>query len=91
MVFACCDSRTGPETTFDTGPGELFVMRNVANLVPPYRPEGGNRAASAALEFAVHGLKVRNILVLGHARCGGVSAALNPQNEPLSPGDFIGT
>lgn len=90
MVIACCDSRAAPETIFDTGPGELFVVRNVANLVPPYTPDGEYHGTSAALEFAVQGLKVKNIVVLGHGRCGGVQAALNPGSGPLSPGDFIG-
>ncbi len=90
MIIACCDSRAAPETIFDAGPGELFVVRNVANLVPPYTPDGEYHGTSAALEFAVQSLKVKNIVVLGHGRCGGVAAALNPQFQPLSPGDFIG-
>ncbi|WP_274423354.1 carbonic anhydrase [Chelativorans sp. YIM 93263] len=90
MVIACCDSRAAPETIFDTGPGELFVVRNVANLVPPYAPDEGHHGTSAALEFAVQSLKVKHILVMGHGRCGGINAALNPSTEPLSPGDFIG-
>lgn len=90
MVIACCDSRAAPETIFDTGPGELFVVRNVANLVPPYTPDGEYHGTSAALEFAVQSLKVKDIVVLGHGRCGGVAAALNPEFQPLSPGDFIG-
>ncbi|MEZ5812593.1 MAG: carbonic anhydrase [Rhizobiaceae bacterium] len=90
MVIACCDSRAAPETIFDTGPGELFVMRNVANLVPPYSPTGDFHATSAALEFAVQSLKVKHIVVMGHGRCGGIHAALDPAVEPLSPGDFIG-
>jgi carbonic anhydrase len=90
MVIACCDSRAAPETIFDTGPGELFVVRNVANLVPPYTPDGEYHGTSAALEFAVQSLKVKDIVVLGHGRCGGIAAALNPDAAPLSPGDFIG-
>jgi len=90
MVIACCDSRSAPETIFDCGPGELFVVRNVANLVPPYAPDGQNHGTSAALEFAVQSLKIREIVVMGHGRCGGVHAALNQGGEPLSPGDFIG-
>lgn len=90
MVIACCDSRAAPETIFDVGPGELFVVRNVANLVPPYAPDGEFHSTSAALEFAVQSLKVRNIVVMGHGRCGGIRAALDPSSEPLSPGDFIG-
>lgn len=90
MVVACCDSRAAPETIFDCGPGELFVVRNVANLVPPYKPDGEYHGTSAALEFAVQSLKVTDIVVLGHGRCGGIQASLNQGQEPLSPGDFIG-
>ena len=90
LVIACCDSRAAPETIFDSGPGELFVVRNVANLVPPYEPDGQFHATSAALEFAVQSLKVSDIVVMGHGRCGGIKAALDPDSEPLSPGDFIG-
>ena len=90
MVIACCDSRAAPETIFDTGPGELFVVRNVANLVPPYTPDGEFQSTPAALEFAVQSLQVKHIVVMGHGRCGGIKAALDPSAEPLSPGDFIG-
>jgi len=90
MIIACCDSRAAPETVFDSGPGELFVVRNVANLAPPYSPDGEFHSTSAALEFAVQSLKVKNIVVMGHGRCGGIRAALDPAAEPLSPGDFIG-
>jgi carbonic anhydrase len=90
MVIACCDSRAAPETIFDCGPGELFVVRNVANLVPPYEPDGQHHSTSAALEFAVQSLKVQNIVVMGHGRCGGIQAALSSSSEPLAPGDFIG-
>lgn len=90
MVIACCDSRSAPEAIFDAGPGELFVVRNVANLVPPYAPDGEFHSTSAALEFAVQSLKVRQIVVMGHGRCGGIKAALSPDSSPLSPGDFIG-
>ena len=90
MVVACCDSRSAPETIFDAAPGEIFVVRNVANLVPPYEPDGAYHGTPAALEFAVQSLRVRHIVVLGHGRCGGIRAALHPAAEPLSPGDFIG-
>jgi carbonic anhydrase len=89
MVIGCCDSRVSPEVIFDAAPGELFVVRNVANLVPPYTPDGAQRAVSAALEFAVQALRVKHIVVLGHARCGGIRAYAEPSG-PLSPGDFIG-
>jgi len=90
MIIACCDSRAAPETIFACGPGELFVLRNVANLVPQFEPDAGRHGTSAAIEFAVQALKVKNIVVMGHGRCGGINAALNPSSEPLAPGDFIG-
>src|ERR1700716_1022522 len=74
MVIGCCDSRVSPEVIFDARPGELFVVRNVANLVPPYSPDGTYHGVSAALEFAVGALRVQHIVVLGHARCGDISA-----------------
>ena len=89
MVIACCDSRAAPETVFDADPGELFVVRNVANLVPPYAPDGRHHSTSAALEFAVLSLKVADIVVMGHGRCGGIAALIAPA-EPLSGSDFIG-
>lgn len=90
MVIGCCDSRVAPEVIFDARPGELFVTRNIANLVPPYTPDGAQRAVSAALEFAVQALRVKHIVVLGHAQCGGIKAVAEP-SAPLSPGDFIGS
>src|SRR6188768_1010305 len=67
MVIGCCDSRVSPEVIFDARPGELFVVRNVANLVPPYSPDDTYHGVSAALEFAVGALRVKHIVVLGHA------------------------
>jgi carbonic anhydrase len=94
MVIACCDSRAAPETIFDAGPGELFVVRNVANLVPPYTPDGEYHGTSAALEFAVQGLKVKDIVVLGHGRCGGkwmnmlaAPAATVGENQLMTAGE----
>jgi carbonic anhydrase len=89
MVIGCCDSRVSPEVIFDAGPGELFVVRNVANLVPVFQPDGGAHGVSAALEFAVQVLRVPHIVVLGHAQCGGIKAFVD-DIDPLSPGDFIG-
>ena len=83
MVIACCDSRAAPEIIFDAAPGEIFAVRNVANLVPPYEPDGAYHSTSAALEFAVQSLKVKSIVVMGHGRCGGIEAALNSTEEPL--------
>ena len=89
MVIGCCDSRVSPEVIFDASPGELFVVRNVANLVPPYETGGEYHGTSAALEFAVQALKVKHIVILGHASCGGIRAFAD-ESAPLSPGDFIG-
>jgi carbonic anhydrase len=90
MVIGCVDSRVSPEVIFDAAPGELLVVRNVANLVPPYEPDRETQhGTSAALEFGVQALRVKHIVVLGHAHCGGIRAFADEQ-EPLSPGDFIG-
>jgi len=89
MVIGCCDSRVSPEVIFDARPGELFVVRNVANIVPPYEPDGHAHGVSAALEFGVAALRVKHIVVLSHAHCGGVKAFAD-EAAPLSPGDFIG-
>ena len=90
MIIACCDSRAAPEMIFDSGPGELFVLRNVANLVPTYQPDGGQHGTSAAIEFAVKALGIANIVIMGHGRCGGIKAALATDQSPLDSGDFIG-
>ena len=90
MIIACCDSRAAPEMIFDAGPGEMFVLRNVANLVPTYQPDAGQHGTSAAIEFAVKALNIENIVIMGHGRCGGIKAALAPDAAPLDEGDFIG-
>jgi carbonic anhydrase len=94
MLIGCCDSRVPPEVIFGAGPGELFVVRNVANLVPIYGPDANLHGTSAALEFAVMGLRVEHVVVMGHAQCGGVRSfvenEIDPYSRPLSPGDFIG-
>ena len=90
MIIACCDSRAAPELIFDAAPGELFVLRNVANLVPTYQPDGGQHGTSAGIEFAVKALEIANIVIMGHGRCGGIKAALAPDQSPLDDGDFIG-
>ena len=87
MVIACSDSRVDPAMIFGAGPGELFVLRNVANLVPPSQPDARFHATSAALEFAVRVLEVPNLIVMGHAMCGGVRALL--QGPPAPAGDFL--
>jgi carbonic anhydrase len=90
MVIGCVDSRVSPEVIFDAAPGELLVARNVANLVPRCEPAGETQhGASAALEFAVRALKVRHIVVLGHAFCGGIKAYAS-DDKPLTDSDFIG-
>ncbi len=94
MLVGCCDSRVSPEVIFDAGPGEIFVVRNIANLVPPYLPNDDLHGTSAALEFGVMGLRVSHIVVMGHASCGGIQSFVqseaDPYQRPLSPGDFIG-
>jgi carbonic anhydrase len=87
MIICCSDSRVDPQTIFGTGPGELFVVRNVAALVPPYQPDAMYHGTSAALEFGVRVLKVRNLVVLGHAQCGGVAALLH--GAPAQAQDFV--
>ncbi len=87
MVIACSDSRVDPATVFGAGPGQLFVVRNVAGLVPPWTPDAGYHGTSAALEFAVRVLKVSRIVVLGHARCGGVQAMV--EGAPPEAQDFV--
>ena len=87
MVVGCSDSRVDPQLIFDVRPGELFVVRNVANLVPPYAPDAAYHGTSAALEFGVRALGVRRLVVLGHGQCGGVQALL--EGAPDSVGDFV--
>ncbi len=88
-IVSCCDSRVEPSIIFDCQPGDLFTIRNVANLVPPYESEGAYHGTSAALEFAVNGLGVSHILVLGHAQCGGVKALVKGNDEDVVKSDFI--
>ncbi len=87
MVIACADSRVDPGMIFDTGPGELFVVRNVANLVPPYAPDGAHHATSAALEFGVRVLRVGHLIVMGHGMCGGIAALIHGGPEQAT--DFL--
>jgi carbonic anhydrase len=88
MVICCCDSRVSPEVIFDAHPGELFVVRNVANLIPRYTPGGVVHGASAALEFGIDILKVGTVIVMGHSHCGGIRAYVEHRSR-LDPGDFI--
>jgi carbonic anhydrase len=88
LVIGCSDSRTDPQMVFNAAPGDLFVVRNVANLVPPYGPDDQPHGISAAIEFAVQALKVPQIIVMGHAMCGGIAALLNGAPEEVS--DFVG-
>jgi carbonic anhydrase len=87
LVISCSDSRVDPQRVFNVAPGELFVIRNVAALVPPYQPDAGYHGTSAALEFAVNALEVKQIVVMGHGRCGGCSALLN--GAPHGCGEFV--
>lgn len=86
MVIACSDSRVDPSQIFDVAPGEIFVVRNVAAMVPPFETSPGHHGVSAALEFAVQVLKVREIVVMGHGKCGGCKAALTQELRGTEPG-----
>lgn len=87
MVIACSDSRVDPSQIFDAHPGEIFVVRNVANLVPPFEIGGGRHGVSAALEFAVTQLEVSEVVVMGHGSCGGVHASLTRRFAGAAPGE----
>ncbi len=87
LIIACSDSRVDPAMIFDAAPGSLFVVRNVANLVPPYQTDHGYHGTSAAIEYAVKALEVPHIIVMGHAQCGGVDALLHGTPDSLS--DFV--
>lgn len=87
MVIACCDSRVDPALILQCDPGDLFVVRNVANIVPPYEKDEAHHGTSAALEFAVCYLKIKHLILLGHSQCGGIQALLN--SDALKQNDFI--
>lgn len=89
MIISCCDSRVDPETIFTAMPGELFVVRNVANLVPPYETGGKFHGVSAAIEFAVLNLRVKHLIIMGHSGCGGVKAALDQSAAIQTEAQFI--
>jgi carbonic anhydrase len=88
LVVACIDSRVDPTMIFDTAPGEMLTVRNVASLVPPYAPDGSYHGTSAALEFGVRVMRVRDLIVLGHGLCGGVQTLLEGTPDKLS--EFVG-
>jgi carbonic anhydrase len=87
MVIACSDSRVDPTTIFDASPGEMFVVRNIANLVPPFEIGGGRHGVSAALEFAVTQIEVAEVMIMGHGACGGVAAAMTRQFQHSLAGE----
>ena len=89
MVVSCCDSRVDPETIFSAMPGELFVVRNVANLVPPFETTGRYHGVSAALEFAALNLRVKHIVVMAHSSCGGVRACLDHDAARQTEARFV--
>jgi carbonic anhydrase len=89
MIVSCCDSRVEPEAVFSAMPGELFAVRNVANLVPPYETDGKYHGVSAALEFAVLNIRVKHIIVMGHSGCGGVQACLDHDAAHQTAAEFI--
>lgn len=88
LIIGCCDSRTDPAIISGASPGEIFVVRNVANLVPPFEKGGGHHGVSAAIEFAVQSLKVENIVILGHRQCGGIRALV--AGDPVINEGFVG-
>lgn len=87
LIIACCDSRADPATIFDTDPGDIFVVRNVANLVPPFDPDGAGDGVSAAIEYAVTQLDVPEIVIMGHENCGGISTVLTDGFGDARPGE----
>ncbi|MES1990948.1 MAG: carbonic anhydrase [Pseudomonadota bacterium] len=89
LIIACCDSRADPAMVFSADPGELFVVRNVANLVPPYEPDTHYHGTSAAIEFGVEGLGIQDIIVMGHARCGGIKALYESTKGNPPKGEFV--
>ena len=89
MVISCSDSRVDPETIFSAMPGELFIVRNVANLVPPYETGGKYHGVSTAIEFAVMNLRIKELIVLGHSGCGGIKAALDQSAAIQTEAQFI--
>jgi carbonic anhydrase len=89
MVISCCDSRVDPETIFSAMPGELFVLRNIANLVPPYETGGNYHGVSSAIEFAVLNLNLKHLITIGHSECGGIKAAWNQNAAVQTDAQFI--
>jgi carbonic anhydrase len=89
MVISCCDSRVDPETIFSAMPGELFVLRNIANLVPPFETGGNYHGVSSAIEFAVLNLKLKHLIIIGHSGCGGIKAAWNHNAAVQTDAQFI--
>jgi len=87
MVVACCDSRVDPALILQCDPGDLFIVRNVANIVPPYEADKGHHGTSAALEFGICYLNIKHIVILGHSQCGGIEALIH--SEKLEQNDFI--
>src|SRR5436190_11719856 len=87
MLVSCCDSRVDPALILQCDPGDLFVVRNIANIVPPYEKDEALHGTSAALEFGVRVLKVKNLILLGHSQCGGIQALLN--SSEANQHDFV--
>lgn len=91
LFIACCDSRVDPAIVTNSKPGEIFVVRNIANLVPPYQEDGGYHGISAALEFAVQVIAVHHIVIFGHSQCGGIASLFNNENSTTNKKSFIQT
>src|ERR1700733_1757799 len=88
MVVACCDSRVDPALILQCDPGDLFVVRNVANIVPPYEKDEAHHGTSAALEFGIRSLGIQHLVLLGHSQCGGIEALLD-HSRGIKDNDFI--
>ncbi len=88
MVVSCCDSRVDPALLLQCDPGDLFVVRNVANVIPPYEKDEAHHGTSAALEFGICFLKVKHLILLGHSQCGGIQVLLN-RTDDSNQNDFI--
>src|SRR5438876_7497740 len=86
MVVSCCDSRVDPALILQCDPGDLFVVRNVANIIPPYEKDENHHGTSAALEFGIRFLKIKHLILLGHSQCGGIQALLNSHSNK---NDFV--
>ncbi len=89
LVISCCDSRVSPSQLLSAQPGDLFVLRNVANMVPPFAPDSAHHGTASAIEYAVRFLKIRHVVIMGHAGCGGIEALLDDHEDIREGSDFL--